>query len=358
MKRLTALVSLAVIVGLVISACGGGGDPTATPISTATPQLTATPIPGQATATPAPTPTAQPTATPQPTPTRIPTVTPVPPPSKYGGVVTQGDFDGTASMSFQLGIRNPELGPAHSLSARLIYQPLFQFNSYKGNNLTGVLAESWNFSDSADQVTVQIDPAAVWADDNPVTAQDVTTSLDQYINPPEKFAATGPARGAAVAMESVDIIDERTVRITLKSPDVSFLANLASPDSVIRPSYRTLEQSANDPIGSNAFEIIDVDTDVKFTFVKNPSYWMVDDDGSTLPYLDSVETIVNLSETRAFAAVITGQVGVLNTNWPFGGKSEDEFTSRMPSSRRNSARTSGGASETPLPLMILGCSRR
>ncbi len=331
MKRFVTLTTVGLVVALLIAACGGGGDPTATPAPTATPQPTATPVPGQPTSTPAPTSTPQPTITPVPTATVPPTITPTPEGIiQRGGVLVQGDGVGGALAinSFQDGIRNPLWGPANGVSSRLVYQTLFHNDPYNNNVFEGILVDTWVFSASADKLTIQLKPEAIWADGMPVIAQDVKFTIDTIVNPPEEFTS---GRNIRTSVASTAVIDERSLEITLNGPDVSFLSFVAEPSALIRPAHRTLEQSAREPMGSGAFELIDIQDGVKFTFINNPRYWLKDSEGGQLPYLNGVENIIIPDPSRAYAAILTGQLDMLNTIWRTTIVSKiDDINRRMP----------------------------
>ncbi len=333
MRRLTVLGTLGMVVALLVAACGGGGDPTATPIPTATPQPTATPLPGVATATPQPTSTPQPTATPQPTITPFPTAT-VPPAGgviQRGGVMVTAMRDTTAAFSVQNALRNPALGGAHTWAGKKIYQGIMWNDPYDNHLLKGYLVESAEFNAAADEITFRVRPEAVWADGTPVTAQDLKFNLDNWVNPPGDFVLTTAVRPISTSVTRTVIVDERTVRVTLKGPDVSILNSFGQYDALLWPAHRTIEESITSPMGSGGFELIDVDTDVKFTFIKNPNFWWKGPQGEQLPYLDGIESIIFTDGNRVFAGILTGQLDVAHGEWGAAVRTRrDEIARRMP----------------------------
>ena len=305
--------SLMLVIPLIVVACSSGD-----PVPTAQPSrpVEETIVPGMATPSPAPTPT--------------PIAKEPSGPVKRGGVLKQGDRP-TARESFQTGIRNPDLGTAHPVASRLIFQTLFKHDPYNDNVFTGLLADEWQFTDDARSLSVHVEPTARWADGLPVTAEDVKFSLDHYADPPQDFTVNGAARSVGRTIEHVEIVDRDTVSIVLSIPDVSILVLLADPDVPIRPAHRTLEQSAGDPIGSGPYRFSDVEADIKFEFERNPNYWVRDDQGGRLPYLDGVENLIVSDGNRAFASILLGQIDVLNANWVSTVLGEEgEIKRRMP----------------------------
>src|SRR4029077_19674746 len=84
------------------------------------------------------------------------------------------------------------------------------------------LAESWSSSDDGLVWTFKLRDAK-FSNGDPVTAEDVKFSLDRFANPDINASYAG----VAASIESVDIVDPKTVKITLKHPDGAILENLA-----------------------------------------------------------------------------------------------------------------------------------
>jgi len=324
MKRLTLLVTLGMVVSLLVAACGGG-DPTPTTPPAAAPQPTATPVPaaaptdtpapGQPTATPAPT-TAAPAATPRATITPFPTATEVPKEQiQRGGVLVTALRDGTAGPSVQNALNNPALGPRHTWAGKKIFQGIMWNDPYDNHVLKPYMAESAEFNSTADEITFRVHPEAKWADGNSVTGQDFKFNIDAWMNPPEGFERTTAVTPIVTPIESVELVDAMTVKVILKAPSVSVLNTFGQYDALLVPSYRTFEESYTDPIGSGAFERINIETDVKYDFVKNPNYWIKGPEGEQLPYLDGMESIIFVDGSRVFAGLVTGQIDVAHGEW-------------------------------------------
>ncbi len=332
MKRFTLLVTFGMVIALLVAACGGGGDPTSTPAPTATPQPTATPVPGEATATPQPTSTPQPTATPAPIPTAIPTATP-PPDVKFvrGGVLIHAIPDSTATASFQPSIRNPEWGDAHAVASYPFYQTIMQNDPFDSHTLKGLLVDQWEYNAAATEITFRTSPDAMWSDGTPFTAQDIAFNLDVWKNPGDEFTVNSSARVIARTTDSWDVLDDRTIRLNLTGPDVSLLSFFAVVTVIALPAHRTLEESAKEPVGTGPFELIDITTDVKFTYINNPRYQVKGPDGEQLPYLNSIEGIIFQDASRVFAGILTGQLDLAHAVWGSAVRGKrDEIARRLP----------------------------
>ena len=248
-----------------------------------------------------------------------------------GGVLVEANRSSTALMLLQTPVRNPEAGPAHEWVSRQIYHTIMWNDPYDDGALKGMLADSWQYNAASDEITFHVNPAAKWADGIPVTAQDFKANIDLWGNPPEGFTVDAGARTPAGAVESVVVVDELTVLVKLTRPSVSTLSAFANYDVLVKPAHRTFEENSTSPVGSTAFDLIDVDTDVKFTMVRNPNYWRTGFDGGLLPYVDGVESIIFTNGDRVFAGLLTGQIDIAHQEWGAAvtGK-KDEVARRMP----------------------------
>src|SRR3990170_1674378 len=114
-----------------------------------------------------------------------------------------------------------------------------------------------------------------------VTAEDVKYSLD-------RFMAKSGFRARFEPVQSVEVVDKHTVRITLKEPFAPFLNHMANPTftAILPREAEERFKDFNPPdavIGTGPFVLRSYDKGVKVTFEKNPNYFM-----KGLPYLDGV----------------------------------------------------------------------
>src|SRR5215510_13889435 len=114
-----------------------------------------------------------------------------------------------------------------------------------------------------------------------VTADDVKYSLD-------RFRAKSGFRSRFDEVESIDVVDRYTVRVTLKEPFAPFLNHLANASyTAILP--REAEEKFKDfnhpdaVVGTGPFVLKSYEKGVRMVFERNPDYFM-----KPLPYLDGV----------------------------------------------------------------------
>ena len=138
-----------------------------------------------------------------------------------------------------------------------------------------------------------------------MTAEDVQFSIERFADP--KVNVAYPALGAAI--ESVDVVDDNTVKVTLSEVDGAFLDNMAMFAAAIVPKKVVEEvgdkEFAENPVGSGPFMVTEFTRGQRTVLERNPHYWREGE-----PYLDSVVfEFVPDSNTRTLQ-LRSGQVDV------------------------------------------------
>lgn len=134
-----------------------------------------------------------------------------------------------------------------------------------------------------------------------VTADDVKYSL-------ERFMAKSGFRSRFDAVQSIEVLDRHTVRITLKEPFAPFLNHLANPSfTAILP--REAEEKFKDfnhpdaVIGTGPFVLKSYEKGVRVTFERNPDYF-----SKGLPYLDGVAIEITPDASARLSLLRAGKV--------------------------------------------------
>ena len=144
------------------------------------------------------------------------------------------------------------------------------------------LAESWTSSEDGLTWTFTLRDAQ-FSNGDPVTAEDVKFSLDRWKDP----AINISYGGLASSVETVEVIDDKTVRITLNRPDGAFLDNLAMFVASIVPKAVVEEIGdeafSSNPVGSGPFMLKSWARGERLELERNPNYWR-----APMPYLDGV----------------------------------------------------------------------
>ena len=141
-----------------------------------------------------------------------------------------------------------ELGTGNQeLMADLVFSGLVDVDSDEVTILPD-LATEWTASPDATVYTFKLNPAAVWSDGEPVTADDVLFTIAWSAQNPTAFKQipvdmwTRVKGGADVVgtkniPEGAKKIDDHTVEITLQAPDATFLRRIAGAVYYILPEH-------------------------------------------------------------------------------------------------------------------------
>ena len=177
-----------------------------------------------------------------------------------------------------------------------MYSNLIQYDS--NLELHGDIAEDWESNSAADEFTFMLrDDATYHHNGEPVVASDVKATLDAIYDP----AFASPGEGALGPIESVDVVDESTVTVNTGTSYSDLPKMMAEkypriiPEEVIENDFDSLE--AND-FGSGPFILQEAEFGTEFRFERNPDYYMTDENGESLPYIDAI-TLRTMPETES-----------------------------------------------------------
>ncbi|MGP3930347.1 ABC transporter substrate-binding protein [Nonomuraea sp. KM88] len=97
------------------------------------------------------------------------------------------------------------------------------------------IAEKWEVAEDNSSITLHLQPNAKWSDGKPVTAEDVKLSIGiAYTQGSTAFAITPGAAGAAA---EVEVVDDKTIKITqdMSNPSSKFARGVL--DSLVVPAH-------------------------------------------------------------------------------------------------------------------------
>lgn len=183
-------------------------------------------------------------------------------------------------------------------SVRLIYQGLFGFD--KDMNSVPLLAESYEASDDATEFTIKLREGIKFHDGTDFNAEAVKINIERLANPDNKLSR----RSLVSMVDTVEVIDNNTVKLKLSEPFGAMIASLAHPGAMMI-SPAALEKYGKDidrnPVGTGPFKFKHWAADT-LEVTKNDDYWK-----EGLPKVDGV-TIRSVPESGArFAMLQTGE---------------------------------------------------
>jgi peptide/nickel transport system substrate-binding protein len=140
------------------------------------------------------------------------------------------------------------------------------------------LATDWTISDDGLEYTFTLREGVTFHDGTPFNADAVKFNFDRMLDESHPFASTGPFPLSFFfsSVESVEVIDETTVKFTLNEAFAPFMSNLASPTGLI-VSPAAVEQSGADygrnPVGTGPFKFEEWQSNSRVVVSRNENYW-------------------------------------------------------------------------------------
>ncbi|MBC7263300.1 MAG: peptide ABC transporter substrate-binding protein [Chloroflexi bacterium] len=146
------------------------------------------------------------------------------------------------------------------------------------------LAERWDLSEDGRTYTFHLRQGLRFHDGRPLTADDVKFSLERACSPEtgdpqlirtylaDIVGALDLLSGRADSLIGVEVIDERTVRVTLITPRVDFLAKLTYPIAFVVDRHNVKDADwTRHPNGSGPFKLVEY-TDDRIVLERNEHY--------------------------------------------------------------------------------------
>ncbi|MBP1466584.1 peptide ABC transporter substrate-binding protein [Candidatus Chloroploca sp. M-50] len=179
------------------------------------------------------------------------------------------------------------------------------------------LAESWERSEDGRSYTFRLRPTANFADGRPITAEDVRYSLERATDP--RLGAMLPSAtylgdivgvaeklaGTASTISGLEVLDERTIVLTIDAPKGFFLAKLAHPTSFV-VDQQAVESGRRDwteqPNGSGPFTIERWERNQLLVLARNPHF------AREPARLDRVQMLIGAAASNPLILYEQGQI--------------------------------------------------
>ncbi len=211
-------------------------------------------------------------------------------------------FAAKTDITVGLQLEPPNLDPTSGAAGAIdsvTYSNIFEGLTRFGpdGSINPGLAESWTISDDGKVYTFKLRKGVKFHDGSDMDANDVKFSLDRT----NEEGSSNAQKALFADIESVEVVDPHTVKVTLKKPNGNMLFNLAWGDAVI-VSPETAANNATNPVGTGAFVFKNWAKGDEVELERNKDYW------GTPAKLDKVIFKFISDPNAAFAAVMAGDV--------------------------------------------------
>ncbi|GAA4783878.1 ABC transporter substrate-binding protein [Microbacterium gilvum] len=163
------------------------------------------------------------------------------------------------------------------------------------------LAEEWTPNDDLTQWDFALREGVTASNGEEITADDVVFSYQAILDDPtsENFAYLS-------SIDSVEAVDEHTVRFHLKQPFSAFPRNTSLISIVPADTYQEMgaDAFAQDPVGSGPYVFENVQKGVAYDLVRNEDYW------GDAPEIESISLQPVSSDESRVNGVLSGSLDV------------------------------------------------
>ena len=197
-----------------------------------------------------------------------------------------------------------------------IYSGLVRLGSNPANPFEPDLAESWSVLEGGTIYEFKLRNGLVFSNGDPVTAQDFKWSFERAAHPDtastvaEEFLGDivgiqDIVDGNAATAEGIEVVDERTLRITIDAPKAYFIAKLTYPTAFVlnKNNVESLGRNwVDEPVSTGPFILKEYRIGQRIRLARNDNFW----DRSA--YLD--EVVFNLAGGVAMAMYENDEIDV------------------------------------------------
>jgi peptide/nickel transport system substrate-binding protein len=168
------------------------------------------------------------------------------------------------------------------------------------------LAESWDISPDSKTVTFNLRKDVTYHDGTRFDADSARWNIERY-----RTTDGSLRKGELAPVDSVQVVDASTLRLTLKAPFAPLLSVLADRASMM-VSQKAVDAAGQDftrkafRAGTGPFVLTEAVKDDHLTLERNPSWW-----GAGMPYLDKVIMRPIRDPTTRLTNLRTGEADVV-----------------------------------------------
>jgi peptide/nickel transport system substrate-binding protein len=238
---------------------------------------------------------------------------------KKGGKITYGvvgTFDNLnpfilkSMRTTARGMWDPEYG-------NLVYETLMQRSRDEPFTMYGLLAQTVEWDENRTFIQFNLNPAAKWADGQPVTPDDVIFSFELL-----RDKGRVPFANRLNSIAKLEKVGERSVRFTFNDKADRETPMIISSSTPILPKHaidpRTFDQtSLSPPLGSGPYKVKSVNPGESIVFERDPNYW-----GKDIPSkvgtdnYDLITVDYFLQETTLFESFKKGDIDIYSDGSP------------------------------------------
>ena len=168
------------------------------------------------------------------------------------------------------------------------------------------LASSWKITNGGKTITFQLRDGLHFSDGTPFTADDVTFTMQQVMDP-ALHSPTGDVFRSAEGKVATEVLPKNRVRITFPAP-IAGLDRLFDQVAITSAKSPQKEMAVLGPyyVGENK-------AGSYLILKRNPNYWEKDSAGRPLPYIESVRLDIQQNRDLEMLRLTRGEIHFINS---------------------------------------------
>jgi oligopeptide transport system substrate-binding protein len=182
-----------------------------------------------------------------------------------------------------------------------VFSGLVRLGSNPSSPFEPDLAESWSISEGGTVYEFKLRNGITFSNGDPVTAQDFKWSFERAAHPDTASTVAEEFLGDIVGIQEIvdgdansaagiEVVDERTLRITIDAPKAYFIAKLTYPTAFVlnKDNLESLGRNwTDDPVSTGPFTLKEYRIGQRIRLARNENFW------DRTAYLD--EVVFNLA---------------------------------------------------------------
>lgn len=219
----------------------------------------------------------------------------------------------------------------YGMSEPLIVGPAYNKPEQFGPDGPGVipwLAENWEWGPGHKSITFNLRDNIYWQDGVPITAEDVKWTVDAILDPKTAAAAHSDYKKT---IESVEVVDSKTVKFNLKKPSPYIMTLLVGPwEGAICPKHilkdvahedlKTHWMNVKGPtsehptyVGSGPFKLVEWKKGKYLKFKAWDNWWGWDVFGDGEPTVDKYVVKIIPDASTALSSAAAGEIDLMHS---------------------------------------------
>ncbi len=191
------------------------------------------------------------------------------------------------------------------------FEYLVEYNN--DGSVRGMLLDSWDVSDDAKTITLNVRRGVMWDDGSELNAEDVARNIEGWC---EKDVEGNSMAGRMATLidadtgkaidGAIEVVDSHTVRLNLPAPDITIIVGMADYPAAIVPADLNPDDIMSAQ-GTGPYKLVELEVGVKARLERKPdhTWWGTEVFGG--PYLDAIEYIDYGTDPAAWLAALEAE---------------------------------------------------